>query len=94
MLLGFRAGCIDCKLVSLIKMDFEKAVSFSLEELGSEEIKKEQQQRLRIVQVRCTRAGMTARERKAMFWEYVNNDIISFSMYKVIQRIFRLDRLG
>ena len=36
---------------------------------------------------------MTAREKKAMFWEYVNNDIISFSMYKVIQSIFRLDKL-
>lgn len=55
--LGFRAGCIDCKLVSLIKMDFEKAVSFSLEELVSEEIKKEQQQKPRIVHVTALELG-------------------------------------
>lgn len=57
LLLGFRAVCIDCKLVSLIKMDFEKAVSFSLEELVSEEIKKEQQQKPRIVQVTALELG-------------------------------------
>ena len=75
-------------------MDFEKAVSFSLEELVSEEIKNEQQQKPRIVQMTALELGWLQERKKAMFWEYVNNDIISFSMYKVIQRIFRLDRLG
>ena len=75
-------------------MDFEKAVSFSLEELVSEEIKNEQQQKPRIVQMTALELGWLQERKKAMFWEDVNNDIISFSMYKVIQRIFRLDRLG
>ena len=74
-------------------MDFEKAVSFSLEESGSEEIKKDQQQKPRIVHVTALELGWLQERKKTMFWEYVNNDIISFNMYKVIQSIFRLDRL-
>lgn len=48
-------------------MDFEKAVSFSLEELGSEEIKKDQQQKSRIVQVTALELGWLQEREKQCF---------------------------